>query len=62
VVVRDEQARELSRDAVRVVRGVLRWSKVVATRPVQVEIDPDVRWIDRERSNNRRVVHIVTGL
>lgn len=58
VLVRGEDARVLSRGAVRVERGVLRWSGAVAERPVQVEIDPDVRWIDRERSNNVRAVRI----
>lgn len=58
VVVRDADARVLSRGAVRVVGGVLRWSRTFDERPAQVEIDPALRWIDRERSNNRRAVRV----
>ncbi len=59
VVVRGEDSRVLHRGSVRAKHGVLRWSETIAARPVHVEIDPDVRWIDRERSNNRRAVSVI---
>ncbi len=59
VVIRGENAEPLYRGTVRAERGVLRWKGTTSARPTYVEIDPEVRWIDRERSNNRREVSIV---